>query len=139
MTVVLDTNVFISALIHPGTARAFLFRLIAHSHTIALSDFIKDEVETVLARAKFKNRTVFQHLWALVAQNAVVVTATGRSLGVPLRDPKDHPIIITALRARASIIVTGDDDLLSLKRVKHIQIVTIREFLHLSLPALKGQ
>jgi predicted nucleic acid-binding protein len=44
------------------------------------------------------------------------------------RDKDDVKIIGTALKGKAKIIITGDEDLLILKKYKNTAIVTPREF-----------
>ena len=44
------------------------------------------------------------------------------------RDPDDEPYLQTALAGRADYIVSGDGDLLDLKVVEHIPIVTPADF-----------
>jgi len=41
-----------------------------------------------------------------------------------LRDPDDDVVLATALAARADIIVSGDKDLIDLRRFRNIEIVT---------------
>jgi predicted nucleic acid-binding protein len=45
------------------------------------------------------------------------------------RDPDDDRLIEAALEADTDVIVNGDQDLLTLGRIGHIQILTPREFL----------
>ena len=45
------------------------------------------------------------------------------------RDPDDNVVIETALAGQAAYIVTGDEDLLALKRYESVRIVTPRSFL----------
>ncbi len=45
------------------------------------------------------------------------------------RDPKDDYLLAYALVGDADLLVTGDADLLSLKRVEGTRIVTAREFI----------
>lgn len=46
------------------------------------------------------------------------------------RDPKDDMVLECAVAAKAEIIVSGDKDLLDLRRYQGISIVTAREYLH---------
>ena len=46
------------------------------------------------------------------------------------RDPKDIPILRFALAVHADLLVTGDQDLLGLKEVRGILIVTPGQFWH---------
>ena len=45
------------------------------------------------------------------------------------RDPDDDIFLTAACNAQASLIVTGDKDLLELKNFKSVRIVTAREYL----------
>jgi len=45
------------------------------------------------------------------------------------RDPRDHPVLATALAARARYLVAGDRDLLVLEKPFGIEIVTPAQFL----------
>jgi predicted nucleic acid-binding protein len=45
------------------------------------------------------------------------------------RDPDDNHVIATALAAATDCIVTGDRDLLALRRHETVRIVTVRAFL----------
>ena len=48
-----------------------------------------------------------------------------------VRNKKDNKIIECAFDGKADYIVTGDTDLLELKELKGIRIVTAKEFLEL--------
>ena len=63
----------------------------------------------------------------------------GSNIPVPssLRDPDDLHVLVCAVGADADAIVTGDDDLLSLKIFEGIPILTVRQALErLGIPAL---
>jgi uncharacterized protein len=63
----------------------------------------------------------------LLALAAIVVTPTTT---VELaRDPDDDRLVEAALAGEAEAIVTGDQDLLTLRRVGQIRIMTARDFL----------
>jgi uncharacterized protein len=63
----------------------------------------------------------------LLALAAIVVTPT-ETVTIS-RDPDDDRLIAAALEADADVIVSGDQALLTLGRIGHIQILTPREFL----------
>lgn len=128
LKVVLDTNVLISALTHAGIARNFVYQLILKNIQIIISDYIFSEVKEVLQRHKFKNQPIFETLWQLVNQTITVVKVTAKTGHVSLRDPKDHPILQTAQKAKARFIITGDKDLLVLKSWHNITILTMPQF-----------
>lgn len=127
MTVVLDTNVFVSALIHPGSARSLVYRLVAANANITISDYIILETETVLRRAKFRRRQILNQIWQELKPVLTVTIVNKTPSSKFLRDPKDHPILITAQTAQADYLVTGDKDLLILEKWQHIKIISIRQ------------
>lgn len=127
MTVVLDTNVFISALIHSGSARFLIYRLVETNIDIAISDYIIKEADSVLKRSKFRRRQIFTQIWKELKPILVVVSSKNGKLSKLLRDPKDHPILITAQNAKADYLITGDDDLLTLKKWRDTKIITITQ------------
>jgi predicted nucleic acid-binding protein len=47
------------------------------------------------------------------------------------RDPDDDVVLATAVAGRADFIVTGDDDLLVLKRFRGIRILSPRQVLEM--------
>lgn len=61
----------------------------------------------------------------------------GASVPVPhLRDPKDLFLCSLAVGSAADYLVTGDQDLLILKRVRKVRVVTPRTFLETEFPEL---
>ena len=58
-----------------------------------------------------------------------MVSPAPLALPPSLRDPKDIIVLAAALAARADAIVTGDEDLLSLKSFEGIPIINARKAL----------
>ncbi|HTC22198.1 MAG TPA: putative toxin-antitoxin system toxin component, PIN family, partial [bacterium] len=64
---------------------------------------------------------------SILAEEATKVIP--RKLDKPVcEDPSDDPILGTALAGMADFLVSGDKDLLSLKRYEQIRIVSPREY-----------
>lgn len=132
----LDANVLISAAIRPSGApgqivTAFLTR---GAFDLILSPAIVTEVEKALRLPKIRKYLLDPDealLWlADLAAFADLVQDTGSVIGV-CRDPADDIILAAALEGRASVLVTGDDDLLALFEHEGVHIVTPRAFLEL--------
>jgi putative PIN family toxin of toxin-antitoxin system len=67
----------------------------------------------------------------LIATAAHIVTPVA-TLPVAVRDPKDEPVLATALGGRADYLVTGDQDLLVLDGTPELgtlRVIAVREFL----------
>lgn len=131
----LDANVLISAAIRPsGPPGQIVTALLAQTFELVLSPGIIEEVETALALPKIRKylREADEALrWlADIVALADLVLDTGNVTGV-CRDPGDDTVLAAAVEGRASAIVTGDDDLLTLREYNGIIIVAPRPFLDL--------
>ena len=126
MTVVLDTNVIVAALVAKGLCHEVVVRALG-AGTVVTSQPLLDELEHTL-RARFTlgpAATVFLEQLRLRAR---VVAPTPLPARVS-RDADDAVVLATALAATATVIVTGDDDLHVLGRYEGIDILTPRDFL----------
>ena len=111
MIVVLDTNVWISALEFGGTPDRALFRASTQDQ-LAISDFIRAEIERVLTQKFDRDPVELQVVLDELLAHALRIKVTGEVKGV-CRDPKDDAILETAWRAEADCLVAGDKDLLA--------------------------
>ena len=126
MKIVLDTNVLIAAFIARGVCNDLLEHCV-RQHTLVTSEFILDELREHLAR-KFKyDAQDAEEAVELLRSRMQVVTPTGLGSAV-CRDPDDDAILGTAVAGKAACIVTGDADLLILKRFRGIDIVRPADF-----------
>ena len=126
MRVVLDTNVFIAALVADGLCRD-LVRVRVLPHTLITSEPLLQELRTI-SRAKFAVDPVELPLLAQLNEEAEIVTPAELRGGV-CRDEDDDVVLATALAGKAEVIVTGDEDLLVLKKFRGIEILSPRKFL----------
>jgi len=126
MKVVLDTNVIVSAFATRGLC-ADVFEVCLMSHAIVLSEYILSEVkEKLIDKINLPKNTV-QEIIDYLREQAQIVNP--KNIREPIcKDKSDIPIIGTALSGNARFIITGDDDLLILKRYKDVEILTLREF-----------
>jgi putative PIN family toxin of toxin-antitoxin system len=128
MRVVLDTNIFISALIFPGgKAEEAMMRIIDGEHTLVISHEIIDEVLTVLARKFSKDAEALSRAAVNLATLGEVVRPVER-LNI-LDDKADNRILECAVAGNAVAIVTGDKAMLMLRKYRDIRILTLSEFL----------
>lgn len=128
MRVVLDTNVILSALLNPGKARSLILELAVHNHQIILSEYIFQEIETVLKRNKFRHTKVNSKLLRMLRLSTRLVPIAPEHSSAQVREPKDHPILQTAEAAGADYLITGDKDLLSLGKFRGTMIVSLTDF-----------
>lgn len=139
MRAVVDTNVWISAVLNPtGAPAAVRLALQRQQFTLVTREPLLTEVALVLARPRFAQRSGvtpadIADLVALLRERAEVVPVTG---AVQLcRDPDDDVVIETALNGRADAVVSRDDDLKAASDVaailseRGIAVLTVRRFL----------
>jgi len=130
---VVDTNVILSALIRPqGTAGVLWRRLSEGAFTAVFSPELIDEIAAVLGHPKIraKYRTLpkdLEDIAALFALRGDLVTGEERIR--ICRDPDDDFLLETAVAGNADYLVTGDEDLLVLKKLRRTRIVRPAAFL----------
>jgi putative PIN family toxin of toxin-antitoxin system len=126
MKIVLDTNVLIAAFITHGACNELLEHC-ALNHEVVLSPFIIGEFRRKLTR-KF-GFTAYEAQTAVNLLESQFEIITPFQLSQPIcRDADDDKIIATALAGKCECIVTGDKDLLDLRRAKNIRIISPSEF-----------
>ena len=130
---VLDTNVLISAAIQPaGPSRAAFEWVRARERVLVFSWPTWDEFTSRLFRPRLDRyfpAGVREGIIVQAGASAQFVAIRGLSMGC--RDPDDDKVIETALTGGAEVIVTGDEDLLSMPPRPEFQVLTPRAFLSL--------
>ncbi len=130
MRIVLDTGIFVSALITKGTPPDILYSAWQkHMFELVTSEAQLDEIRRVLGYQKLQryiHKDESSLLMATIESVAKIV------IDLPVvdvsPDPDDNKIIATAIAGRADYLVSGDKkDLLSLGTVEHIPIITARQ------------
>jgi putative PIN family toxin of toxin-antitoxin system len=126
--VVFDTNIFISALILPGSrAQEALARVIEGADRLILSTPILDELLGVLARKFSRDREELARVAVWLGELAEWVRPA-QPLSV-VAEEADNGILECALAGEAEVIVTGDKGLLELGSFEGVSIVTLRDYL----------
>ncbi len=126
MIVVLDTNVFVAAMVAKGLCHEVVVRSLG-SCAVATSQALLDELEHTL-RAKFTLGPAGMSFLEQLRLRVRIVEPTPLRSPVS-RDADDDVVLATAVAAGATAIVTGDEDLLVLGRYNGIDIVSPRAFL----------
>ena len=128
MKAVFDTNVLIAAFLTEGLCSGLLIRARKQAFNLVLCDDIIREFEGILIK-KFKlTSTDISEISAIVSEAASEILHKLGPIPNICRDPNDDMIIACAIDAAADYIVTGDEDLLILKRYKDIVIINPRNF-----------
>ena len=126
MRVVLDTNVIISAFATRGLC-AEIFELCVLNHTVITSEEILEEVsENLKKKLRLPDRVV-QEITQYLRE--VTQVADAREIDESVcRDRDDLKVIGTAIGGRAEFLITGDKDLLVLKKYENVRILSPRAF-----------
>jgi putative PIN family toxin of toxin-antitoxin system len=128
MRVVFDTNIFISALVIPGSlAEKAVLRIIEGKDDLLLSTDIMKEVLSVLSSKFGREREALSHVAVTLMDLGKWVKAA-QKIRV-LKDEPDNRILECAVSGKAELIVTGDKEMLRLKEYMGIKITSLREYL----------
>lgn len=128
MRIVLDTNIFISAVLG-GRLGVIVDEWKAGKFTLIITDAIAREYLDVINRPKFKipeNEIITTTDYLL--QTAEFVT-TQEEISVIVADPTDNKFLEAAVAGKANLIISGDRHLLELKSFREVPIITAREFI----------
>src|SRR5262249_4940684 len=129
LRVVVDTNVFVSAFLHPDRP---IFQIIQQAaerrYRLLISPALIQELGRVL-REEFgiEERSRVRRLKVLIRAAEMVIP--GKTLEVIREDPADNRILECAVEGSADLIVSGDQHLRGLKSHQGIPIVRPIDFL----------
>jgi len=125
---VIDTNVLLSGLLWHGTPHSLLEQVRGGKLVVVCSSDLLTELETVIDRPKFASiltRSNVSSTQLITGLRRLVELVEPPPLAAPVcRDPDDDAILALALAAQVDLVVSGDDDLLSLRHYRGIPIVT---------------
>lgn len=127
---VLDVNIWVTFFIK-NKMEQLVGHILDKQIVILTSPYLITELETVLARPKFAsvlNAPVVEYINFHVRLSKVCVTTP---LFQESPDPEDNYLFDLAVQYSADYLVTGDKNLLALKRVDDIQIITLDTFINI--------
>ena len=127
MRILIDTNILISGLFFHGLPNQLLKEIDFEKFQVCINDEIFDEyrmqIDKKVLKPKYRldrelRKKFFSNLHSFEIKSDLQVC----------RDPKDDKFLNCAIDAKAIYIVSGDNDLLTIKNFEGIEIVTAREF-----------
>lgn len=129
MIVVLDTNVFISGLIHPFGKPAKILALITSGKIeIAYDVRILSEYNEVCLRPRFNiDKEKLKEIMEYIKQEGIL--APGLPIDVNLNDPEDEIFLEVAYSAKADVLVTSNLQHFPKERYKSTLIKNPDQFL----------
>lgn len=134
---IFDTNVWISALLWTGTPHKLLEHLDRGKLKCYATIDMLHELEEVLERRKFIDRiaeleTAVAEIMLSALNTVTIIKKTKPPILLPSESPRDADDVMfieCALLAKAKYIISGDPDLLVLKQVRAVEILSPKEFL----------
>ena len=136
MKIVLDTNVWLSAIFWNGEADKLVKNCINQKIELIISEDILSEIVEVLNKeSKFqkylKNRkqNIEDLLRTIISISTLIQTKT--KLEVVKADPKDNIILEAAIDAKVDYIISYDKHLLNMLEFRMIKILNPTEFTEL--------
>lgn len=135
LRVVLDTNVWVSAMIWGGSPASIVRAAEDGRVLMMVSEEIIQEISRTLAYPRLREMyegvgVRREELVAAVLRVGKLVKVTAR-LKVVREDFADNMFLECALDGDADCVVSGDDHLLSVRRYKRIRILSVKQFLKL--------
>lgn len=128
--VVVDVNILISFLIGKRLG-GFITLLQEAEFLLLVSPPLLAEFVDVTARPRFRKHfpVEFAHQLAMALAEAGELVEVEAKSPTPLsRDPKDDYLLLMAKKGKADLLITGDDDLLSMRSYGRTRIMSARTF-----------
>lgn len=126
MRVFLDTNVIASATAARGLC-ADVVRSVIEFHELVVSDTLFHEIKRVLREKFGASDILIADVLELLQQDAIFAESEPLAK-LRLKDAADIAMVSSAINGRAELLVTGDKEILALKRVNDMEIVSPRQF-----------
>ena len=127
MRIVVDTNVIASAIYFEGKPYELLKLIMEERISAIASKDIVEEYEEILARLqqKFPKLSKSVPFHEIVGKLIIIYVSSDNYV---CRDPDDDKFISCAVDGKCVYIVSGDNDLLTLKNYEVIEIITVAQF-----------
>ncbi len=129
MRIVCDTNVLVSGLLFGGNCRAVVRQVSEGRVDGFTSASLIAELEGVLGRRRFGLTAAQTAAIVDLVRESFVLVAPTEPVKAVQRDPDDNAVLETAVAAKADLVVSGDDHLLSLGAFRGIRVVSPARFL----------
>ena len=131
--VVIDTQLILRATLNAKSLPARMLFQLRNAYLLAVSPEVRAEVQDVLTRPKIRKK--FPQITDNDVSRTMAVLDGGLqvqpdSVPVASRDPKDDKFLALAVTAKATYLVSEDNDLLVLNPYQQIRILNALDFLH---------
>ncbi len=128
MRVIFDTNIYISALILPGSSAHRAIQLIIDGHDrLLISKPLLDEILTTLARKFSRDAEALSRTALWVTELAELIYPETRVH--VFNDDPDNRVLECAIAGKAKAIVTGDKAMLAIEISHGVRILSLAAYL----------
>jgi putative PIN family toxin of toxin-antitoxin system len=126
--VVFDTNILVAAFVTEGICARLLRRARLRQFLLFTCPFLLEEFEQVLTGKIHATRKELLDAVQIISEAAHAAIETVNPIEGVCRDKDDDNVLACAKAAKADYLVTGDTDLLELKEIDGISILSPRDF-----------
>lgn len=127
--IVVDTNVYISALGWNGNERKLINQCIDGKYEYYISRQIYNELRRVMDYPKFAFTDSQKEEFISALLDSIEFINVDESIQIVNDDPDDNKFLECAIAAEADFIITGDPHLQELKHYQKIKIFNAHDFL----------
>ena len=130
MKIFFDTNVIISSFLTQGISYEVIMDAVIH-HQVYYSEFLVKEVEKVL-KDKFCFSSEFVQEIKNFLKKSFIKGKTSKSILHITSDNIDNQLLSDALNSQVDLFITGDKELLKIKKIHQIKIISSSQYWFLS-------
>lgn len=128
LRIVLDTNCLVSAFFTGNYSNQIVDLARKKKLAIITSRTLNSELSEVFRRRVVANQLKKNHFLNKILALSLIVSPAKTIVEID-RDPDDNRVLEAAVEGKCDFIVTGDKDLLELKKYKNIRILAPKDFL----------
>ena len=129
MKIVIDSNVFVSSFFWGGYPRKVYERIINSFDELYITNEIIMEIKSVMKSSKFNlNNIEIEEYIRIIEKYSKKIVSKQIPESIS-RDKDDDKILQCGLDGNVDYIITGDKDLLVLKKYKRIKIINPKDYI----------
>ena len=110
MRVMVDTNILFSAIIFPKGQAANAFTHCLLNHELVISTYVINELKQVLKKKKPEKLSAIDDFFEKLSFELAYTSDNIETELFSIRDPKDYPVLYTAIIENVDILISGDKD-----------------------------
>ncbi|EHQ89719.1 putative toxin-antitoxin system toxin component, PIN family [Desulfosporosinus youngiae] len=131
LRVFIDSNILVSAVLSNSSLSSKLLTLIIEEHHLIICSYSITEVSKVINRKFPKHISKWDKFLTTLEFEIAYTPSDLSTVSVPyIRDPKDIPILVSAMVSQPDILITGDMDFHTPEIQEFFTIMTPVDFLN---------